>query len=148
MRGALETLDENLEVPYRRDEVAPPVICLVPQSIVLVAQGAKQMWAGGEGFPYDTGRFLVTSLDLPANSEVTLGSPEQPCLGLSATSWPCGSGRWCPDAGRGRRYLTEHHPHLGQQLGAGGGRRVAVTAQVTVCRQRLGCGQIPCPLAP
>lgn len=39
--------------------MAPPVKCLVPLSIALVAQGAKQMWAGGEGFPYDTGRFLV-----------------------------------------------------------------------------------------
>lgn len=37
---------------------------------------------GRRGLPYDTGRFLVTSLDLSANSEVTLASPEQPCLGL------------------------------------------------------------------
>ncbi|KQQ55755.1 AraC family transcriptional regulator [Pseudomonas sp. Leaf127] len=68
---------------YRRDHPAPPVVCMVPPSIVLVAQGAKQMWAGGEGFPYDVSRFLVTSLDLPANSEVIEASPDRPCLGLT-----------------------------------------------------------------
>ncbi|GAB7531338.1 AraC family transcriptional regulator [Pseudomonas sp. 3A(2025)] len=68
---------------YRRDQPSPPVICMVPPSIVLVAQGAKRMWAGGEGFPYDTSSFLMTSLDLPANSEVIQASPEQPCLGLT-----------------------------------------------------------------
>lgn len=68
---------------YRRDRPSSPVICMVPPSIVLVAQGAKQMWAGGQGFPYDTSNFLVTSLDLPANSEVIQASPEQPCLGLT-----------------------------------------------------------------
>ncbi|MBD8495794.1 AraC family transcriptional regulator [Pseudomonas syringae] len=68
---------------YRRDHPAPPVVCMVPPSIVLVAQGAKQMWAGGEGFPYDASRFLVTSLDLPANSEVIEASPDRPCLGLT-----------------------------------------------------------------
>lgn len=38
---------------------------------------------GGEGYPYDTSRFLVTSLDIPANSEVLVASPERPCLGLT-----------------------------------------------------------------
>lgn len=79
--GDLETAIAGLTL-YRRNAVAPPASCMVPPSIVLVAQGAKQMWAGGEGFPYDSSRFLVTSLDLPANSEITQASPEQPCLGL------------------------------------------------------------------
>ena len=55
---------------------------MVEPSIVLVAQGAKQMWVGGEAYPYDTSRFLITSLDMPANSEVKTASPRQPCLGL------------------------------------------------------------------
>ncbi|BAP45317.1 AraC family transcriptional regulator [Pseudomonas sp. 21LCFQ02] len=79
--GDLETAISGLTL-YRRNELAPPQSCMVPPSIVLVAQGAKQLWAGGEGFAYDSSRFLVTSLDLPANSEVTQASPEQPCLGL------------------------------------------------------------------
>ncbi|SFU49275.1 AraC family transcriptional regulator [Pseudomonas sp. OV546] len=68
---------------YRRERPASPVVCMVEPCIVLVAQGAKQLWAGGEGYPYDTSRFLVTSLDIPANSEVLVASPERPCLGLT-----------------------------------------------------------------
>ncbi|WP_418129938.1 AraC family transcriptional regulator N-terminal domain-containing protein [Variovorax sp. 278MFTsu5.1] len=67
---------------FRRESPAPPAVCMVEPSIVLVAQGAKQMWVGGEAYPYDTSRFLITSLDMPANSEVKTASPRQPCLGL------------------------------------------------------------------
>ncbi len=56
---------------------------MVEPSIILIARGEKQLWVGGEGYPYDTSRFLITSLDLPANSEVLTASPEQPCLGLT-----------------------------------------------------------------
>lgn len=67
---------------FRREAPAPPTICLVEPSIVLVVQGEKRMWFGGEPFPYDADRFLITSLDIPANSEVVVASPERPCLGL------------------------------------------------------------------
>lgn len=67
---------------FRRETPMPPTICLVESSIVLVVQGEKQMLAGGEAFPYDVHRFLLTSLDIPANSQVTVASPQQPCLGL------------------------------------------------------------------
>ena len=67
---------------FRRDCPAPPAVCMVEPSIVLVAQGAKQMWVGGKAYPYDTSRFLITSLDMPANSEVRAATPQQPCLGL------------------------------------------------------------------
>jgi AraC-like DNA-binding protein len=56
---------------------------MIEPSIVLVAQGKKQMWVGGEAYPYDTEHFLLTSLDVPANSEVMQASPAQPCLGLN-----------------------------------------------------------------
>jgi AraC-like DNA-binding protein len=68
---------------FRREHPSPPVVCMVEPSIILVAQGEKQLWVGGEGYPYDTSRFLVTSLDLPANSEVLAARPERPCLGLT-----------------------------------------------------------------
>ncbi|WP_092397925.1 AraC family transcriptional regulator [Collimonas sp. OK412] len=68
---------------FRREGLAPPAVCVVEPSIVLVAQGAKQLWVGGEAYRYDTSRFLVTSLDLPANSEVMAASPERPCVGLT-----------------------------------------------------------------
>jgi AraC-like DNA-binding protein len=70
---------------FRREAPSPPSFCMIKPSIVLVVQGAKQMLLGKEAYPYDTSRFLVTSLDLPASSEVVVASPEQPCLGLVLT---------------------------------------------------------------
>ena len=67
---------------YRRHAPAPPITCIVEPSIVLVAQGAKEMVIGSDVFPYDTSRFLVTSLNIPANSAVTMASEAAPCLGL------------------------------------------------------------------
>jgi len=67
---------------FRRDIPTQPAICLVEPSIVLVVQGKKQMLVGDEAYPYDTGHFLITSLDLPANSQVITASPDKPCLGL------------------------------------------------------------------
>jgi AraC-like DNA-binding protein len=68
---------------FRREHPAPPAVCMVEPSIIVVARGEKQLWVGGEGFPYNPSRFLITSLDLPANSEVLAASTEQPCLGLT-----------------------------------------------------------------
>lgn len=68
---------------FRREAPAAPAVCMVEPSIVLVVQGAKQMWLGGDAYPYDASRFVITSLDLPANSEVIEASPARPCLGLT-----------------------------------------------------------------
>lgn len=67
---------------FRRESPAPPSVCLVEPSIVLVVQGQKKMWLGGEGYLYDDQHFLLTSLDLPAQSEVVSASPALPCLGM------------------------------------------------------------------
>ncbi|MDL2185416.1 AraC family transcriptional regulator [Pseudomonas sp. ChxA] len=68
---------------YRREQPAAPVVCMVEPCVVLVVQGEKQLWVGGEGYSYDPTRFLLTSLDIPANSEVLVASPTRPCLGLT-----------------------------------------------------------------
>ena len=67
---------------FRREMPMPPSICLVEPSIVLVVQGEKQMLVGGVAYPYDVNRFLITSLDLPANSQIVAASADKPCLGL------------------------------------------------------------------
>ena len=67
---------------FRRDQPAPPAVCMIEPSLILVGRGAKRLWVGGEGYSYNHSRFLVTSLDLPANSEVIVASPQQPCVGL------------------------------------------------------------------
>lgn len=76
-----ETPIQNL-LFFRRDKPTEPDFCLIEPSVVLVVQGTKQMLVGGEAFPYDTSKFLITSLDLPASSQVLEASARKPCLGL------------------------------------------------------------------
>jgi AraC-like DNA-binding protein len=76
---ATSILDLNL---FRREAPARPIVCMVEPSIVMVAQGTKRLLVGGEGYAYDAERFLITSLDLPANSEVVDASASKPCVGL------------------------------------------------------------------
>jgi len=85
-RWTVGQLDCRTPVPnlgfFRREEPMAPCMCLVEPSIILVVQGEKQMLVGGEAYPYNINRFLVTSLDLPANSQIVEASPDKPCLGL------------------------------------------------------------------
>lgn len=67
---------------FRREEVTQPCACLIEPSVVLVVQGTKQVLVGDVAYPYDVDHFLVTSLDLPATSQVIDASRERPCLGL------------------------------------------------------------------
>ncbi len=78
--------DMETDIPglllFRGNQPSEPAFCLVEPSIVLVAQGRKQMVAGGAAYPYDTSSFLVNSVDLPASSHVVEASPDTPCGGL------------------------------------------------------------------
>ncbi|MEX3776522.1 AraC family transcriptional regulator N-terminal domain-containing protein [Pseudomonas sp. MYb118] len=67
---------------FRRDQPVEPAVCMVEPSLILVARGEKRLWVGGEGYRYDSAGFLITSLDLPANSEVMAASTGEPCVGL------------------------------------------------------------------
>ena len=67
---------------FRRETPTRPCACLVEPGIVLVLQGAKQLLIGDYAYAYDPEHFLITSLDLPASSQVLAASPDQPCLGL------------------------------------------------------------------
>lgn len=67
---------------FRRDQPTEPEFCLIEPSVVLVVQGSKRMHIGGNPYPYNTSNFLITSLDLPASSQVISASPDEPCLGL------------------------------------------------------------------
>jgi AraC-like DNA-binding protein len=67
---------------FRREKRTEPRACLVEPSIVLVVQGAKQLLIGDQAYVYDTERFLLASLDLPASSQVLQASQHKPCLGL------------------------------------------------------------------
>jgi len=68
---------------FRRNSITQPSYCFIKPSLVLVVQGVKQMVVGTDTYVYDTSRFLLTSLDMPARSEVLAASPDAPCLGLN-----------------------------------------------------------------
>lgn len=68
---------------FRRDTPMPPTLCLLETSIVLAVQGEKQVLVAGKSYPYNAGRFLITSLDIPANSQVLKASEAEPCLGFA-----------------------------------------------------------------
>ncbi len=85
-RSTVGKEDRSTSIPnlafFRREAPTEPCVCMVEPSVVLVAQGAKQLLIGDQAYAYDTQRFLITSLDLPATSQVLEASPEEPCLGL------------------------------------------------------------------
>ncbi len=68
---------------FRREQCTEPCATLYEPSIVIIAQGAKQLLLGERSYAYDTERFLVTSLDLPASAQVLQASAGAPCLGLT-----------------------------------------------------------------
>ncbi len=56
-------------------------------SIVIVAQGRKRGYLGGQIFTYDANHYLVLSVPLPFECE-TMASPEGPLLGISVSVSP------------------------------------------------------------
>lgn len=81
-QGDCATRIPNLTL-FRREAPTAPTLCLVEPSVVLVVQGAKHLFVGGESYRYDAAKFLVTSLELPAYSEVVEARLDEPCLGLT-----------------------------------------------------------------
>lgn len=75
------TLIPNLGF-FRREAPTQPCACIVEPSVVLVVQGAKQLLVGDHAYAYDTERFLINSLDVPASSQALEASADKPCLGL------------------------------------------------------------------
>lgn len=79
--GDFATAIPNLSF-FRREHTTEPESCLVEPSVLLVSQGKKQMWVGEQPYVYDLQQFLITSLDLPAKSQVVDADADNPCLGL------------------------------------------------------------------
>ncbi|MCA0042732.1 AraC family transcriptional regulator [Celeribacter litoreus] len=67
---------------FRRTRPTEPDVCLVEPALLVVAQGAKQMLVDGAPHRYDPSGFLITSLEIPGQTQIIEASPEAPCLGL------------------------------------------------------------------
>src|ERR1700733_712941 len=64
---------------------APTAACHVmyEPSVIVVAQGSKEVQIGKDIQTYDSSRFLLISVDLPTVTRVTEASNDAPCLAVS-----------------------------------------------------------------
>ena len=77
-----------------------PVALVVDPSLCIVAQGAKEVFLGGEVYRYDPAHSLLVSIDLPMSVRVAEASPARPCLAVRLSLDPAVVGELladCPD---------------------------------------------------
>src|SRR3954469_20621721 len=79
--GMQRTLIEGVEV-FRATESVPRAPIVYQPRILIVGQGRKRAYLGGETHVYDAYNYLVLSVPLPAECE-TEASPEEPLLLLA-----------------------------------------------------------------
>jgi AraC-like DNA-binding protein len=77
----LMTIVPRLSVHRRTAQTSPCSITYEP-SLIVVAQGRKQVDLGRASWTYDRSRFLLTSVDLPILSRVADASEASPCLAI------------------------------------------------------------------
>lgn len=78
----LATAVPGLLLHQRTGPTAPCAVAYVP-GLVVMAQGRKRVELGANAFIYDESRYLLTSLDLPAISQVVEASRERPALAFA-----------------------------------------------------------------
>jgi AraC-like DNA-binding protein len=83
--GASEKLTTAVPGLTLHRRTAPTAACSVTYepSVVVIAQGRKQVDLGGNTFIYDSSRYLLTSVDLPVLARVVEATEHRPCLALS-----------------------------------------------------------------
>lgn len=64
---------------------APTAAChaTYEPSVIVVAQGRKEVQMGTDTLTYDSSRYLLTSVDLPTVTRVAEASEDAPCLAIS-----------------------------------------------------------------
>lgn len=67
---------------FRADNLNGTVCGVYEPCVALIVQGSKRVVLGGDTLVYDSGRYLITSLDLPAVATILEASPAQPYLAL------------------------------------------------------------------
>jgi AraC-like DNA-binding protein len=67
---------------FRSDGLNGSVCGVYEPCVALIAQGAKQVVLGDDTLVYDSRRYLITSLELPAVATILEASPERPYLSL------------------------------------------------------------------
>jgi AraC-like DNA-binding protein len=67
---------------HRRSAPGSPMPCIYGFGLGVIAQGSKQVILGEQVFAYTPGDAMLTTVDLPVVSNVTVASPQAPFLGL------------------------------------------------------------------
>lgn len=66
----------------RRSAPTGPVHSLSPLAFCVVAQGRKVILLGGRRYPYDPAHYLLTTIEMPIESQVVAATAAQPYLSL------------------------------------------------------------------
>ncbi|MCC6263866.1 MAG: AraC family transcriptional regulator [Bryobacterales bacterium] len=68
---------------HRRTAPTPPCSMTYEPSVILTAQGCKQVQIGGQTITYGSSHYLLASVALPAVARVVEASEQAPCLAVS-----------------------------------------------------------------
>jgi len=68
---------------HQRTAPTGPCHLIYEPSIVVVAQGRKEVQIGSETVSYDSSRYLLTSVDLPTITRVADATASKPCLAVT-----------------------------------------------------------------
>jgi AraC-like DNA-binding protein len=68
---------------YRRSQPSPCNSATYEPGLVVFVQGEKRITLGGTDLVCDGTKFLLTSVDLPVVSQVSVATPREPMLGLT-----------------------------------------------------------------
>jgi len=77
--GLHQTAIEGLSF-FRSSQPSELAFCVYRPSLALLVQGAKRVEVGEDVYEYSASHYLLTSIDLPVASRVTLASPGTPYL--------------------------------------------------------------------
>lgn len=79
--GMNPTALSGLEI-YKISKPFPKIRTVYPCSICFIVQGSKSVYVGKERTDYGEGQFLISSVTMPAESELREASIEKPYLGI------------------------------------------------------------------
>ncbi|AUX77704.1 AraC family transcriptional regulator [Sinorhizobium fredii] len=80
--GDHQTIVPGLSI-HRHSSSAKPNCAAYKPSLAIIVQGAKRVLLGGELFVYGASDYLLTSIDLPVLSQISLASNDEPYLSMN-----------------------------------------------------------------
>lgn len=96
--GRTATAVDGVEV-FRADGPSPLRCSVYDPCLIMVAQGRKCAYLGGEAYEYSPAKYLVLPLSLPLDSRILEASPERPFLSFAVRIDPVILGQLVLDAG-------------------------------------------------